>query len=65
MKGEKHTLPLLGKIEIYVSELCLGTMTFGGKGFCENIGKLTQTAAETLIGELFGHCPLPCREEAL
>ena len=44
---------LLGKTGIYVSELCHGTMTFGGKGFWENIGKLTQTEAETLIGASF------------
>ncbi len=31
---------LLGKTGVYVSELCLGTMTFGGKGFWEPIGKL-------------------------
>jgi hypothetical protein len=24
---------VLGKTGLYVSELCLGTMTFGGKGF--------------------------------
>jgi len=24
---------LFGKTGLYVSELCLGTMTFGGKGF--------------------------------
>jgi len=30
----------LGKSGLYVSELCLGTMTYGGKGFWEVIGKL-------------------------
>jgi aryl-alcohol dehydrogenase-like predicted oxidoreductase len=30
----------LGKTGLYVSELCLGTMTYGGKGFWEVIGKL-------------------------
>lgn len=30
----------LGKIGVLVSELCLGTMTFGGKGYWEAIGKL-------------------------
>jgi aryl-alcohol dehydrogenase-like predicted oxidoreductase len=41
---------LLGKTGIYVSELCLGTMTFGGKGFWGAIGKLSASEAETLIG---------------
>jgi aryl-alcohol dehydrogenase-like predicted oxidoreductase len=30
----------LGLTGLYVSELCLGTMTYGGKGFWEVIGKL-------------------------
>src|SRR3990172_7224694 len=41
---------LFGKTGLYVSELCLGTMTFGGKGFWEVIGKLSASEAETLIG---------------
>ena len=41
---------LLGNTGVYVSELCLGTMTFGGKGFWEPIGKLTASEAEKLIG---------------
>src|SRR3954464_9137175 len=40
----------LGKTGLYVSELCLGTMTFGGKGFWEVVGKLGQTEAEALVG---------------
>ena len=40
----------LGKTGLYVSELCLGTMTFGGKGMLEAIGKQGQAEAETLIG---------------
>ena len=35
---------------MYISELCLGTMTFGGKGFWEVIGKLQRTDSEALIG---------------
>jgi len=31
---------LLGATGLYVSELCLGTMTFGGKGFWTSIGQL-------------------------
>ncbi len=41
---------LLGKTGLYVSELCLGTMTFGGKGFWQAIGMLTASEAEGLIG---------------
>jgi len=40
----------LGKTGLYVSELCLGTMTFGGKGFWEVIGRLTSLEAEGIIG---------------
>ena len=40
----------LGRTGIYVSELCLGTMTFGGAGFWENVGKLTPAEAEAMIG---------------
>jgi aryl-alcohol dehydrogenase-like predicted oxidoreductase len=42
---------LLGRTGLYVSELCLGTMTFGGKGFWEAIGKLGQKQVETLVGK--------------
>src|SRR6478609_6113207 len=41
---------LLGRTGLYVSELCLGTMTFGGKGFWQVVGKLGQTEAEALVG---------------
>ncbi|HEX2872300.1 MAG TPA: aldo/keto reductase [Polyangiaceae bacterium] len=41
---------LLGRTGFYVSELCLGTMTFGGKGFWEVVGTLGQTEAEALVG---------------
>jgi aryl-alcohol dehydrogenase-like predicted oxidoreductase len=40
---------LLGKTGVYVSELTLGTMTFGGKGFWEVIGKLGASEAEAFI----------------
>jgi aryl-alcohol dehydrogenase-like predicted oxidoreductase len=39
-----------GKTGIYVSELCLGAMTFGGKGFWQAIGKLDGKEVETLVG---------------
>jgi aryl-alcohol dehydrogenase-like predicted oxidoreductase len=41
---------LLGNTGLYVSELCLGTMTFGGKGFWEVVGKLATHEVEQLIG---------------
>jgi aryl-alcohol dehydrogenase-like predicted oxidoreductase len=40
----------LGKTGLFVSELCLGTMTFGGKGFWEVVGQLGQNEAEGLVG---------------
>ncbi len=43
----------LGHTGLFVSELCLGTMTFGGKGFWENIGNLGSEAVEQMIGASF------------
>ncbi len=40
----------LGRTGLFVSELCLGTMTFGGKGIWEAIGSLGAKEAETLVG---------------
>ncbi len=40
---------LLGKTGLLVSELCLGTMTFGGKGFWEVIGKQDQQVATEIV----------------
>jgi hypothetical protein len=39
-----------GKTGLLVSELCLGTMTFGGKGFWEAIGTLGAKEVEATIG---------------
>jgi len=39
----------LGRTGLLVSELCFGTMTFGGKGFWKAIGQLPQDAANDLI----------------
>ncbi len=39
-----------GKTGLFVSELCLGTMTFGGKGFWEVIGKLGREEVEAFVG---------------
>ncbi len=42
---------LLGRTGLLVSELCLGTMTFGGKGFWEVIGQQGQE----LVNEIVAH----------
>jgi aryl-alcohol dehydrogenase-like predicted oxidoreductase len=41
----------LGRSGLFVSELCLGTMTFGGgdEGIWGHIGRLDQTAADALV----------------
>jgi len=44
---------LLGNTGLYVSELCLGTMTFGSKGFWEVMGGLQQTEVDILVRESF------------
>ncbi|HMI91748.1 MAG TPA: aldo/keto reductase, partial [Polyangiales bacterium] len=43
---------MLGKTGLYVSELCFGAMTFGGKGFWEVVGKLGAAEAEAMIGSV-------------
>jgi aryl-alcohol dehydrogenase-like predicted oxidoreductase len=40
---------LFGRTGLYVSELCFGAMTFGGKGFYEPIGKTAQAEADELV----------------
>src|SRR6478736_5901272 len=40
---------LLGDTGLKVSELCLGTMTFGGKGYFKVIGSLGQEVADELV----------------
>ena len=43
---------LLGRTGLFVSELCLGTMTFGGDGeMWSKIGAVQQSEAEQLIGQ--------------
>lgn len=39
----------LGQTGVLVSELCFGTMTFYGKGFWENVGKVQQDDATNLL----------------
>lgn len=40
---------LLGKTGLFVSELCLGAMTFGGKGFWEVIGQQGQEVVNNIV----------------
>jgi aryl-alcohol dehydrogenase-like predicted oxidoreductase len=40
----------LGKTGLFVSELCFGAMTFGGKGMWQAIGQLGAKESEALIG---------------
>ncbi len=40
---------ILGNTGLLVSELCLGTMTFGGKGYWTAIGKLDQDNVDQLV----------------
>jgi aryl-alcohol dehydrogenase-like predicted oxidoreductase len=44
---------LLGRTGLYVSELCLGTMTFGDQGFWKVMGGLGQDAVNALIKQAF------------
>jgi aryl-alcohol dehydrogenase-like predicted oxidoreductase len=44
---------LLGRTGLYVSELCLGTMTFGGQGFWKVMGGLGPDAATALVKQAF------------
>ncbi len=40
---------LLGRTGLLVSELCLGTMTFGGRGYWEAIGRLGQELVNDIV----------------
>lgn len=44
---------LLGRTGLYVSEVALGTMTYGGKGFWEVVGNLGQEAVNAQIRTAF------------
>ena len=45
---------LLGRTGMYVSELCMGTMTFGGAaGMWKIIGDLDQAASTALVKQAF------------
>ncbi len=40
----------LGRSGLYVSELCLGTMTFGGAGFWKVVGTLGEAEVDRIVG---------------
>jgi aryl-alcohol dehydrogenase-like predicted oxidoreductase len=40
----------LGRSGLYVSEICLGTMTFGGAGFWKVVGTLGENEVDKLVG---------------
>ena len=44
---------LLGRTGLYVSELCFGAMTFGGKGMYEQMGTTAQDDADHLVALAF------------
>ena len=44
---------LLGQTGLYVSQLALGTMTFGGRGFWEKIGSLKLDDVTALVKKSF------------
>jgi aryl-alcohol dehydrogenase-like predicted oxidoreductase len=46
---------LLGRTGLYVSEMCLGGMTFGSDGFWKVMGGLGQESVNTLVGQAFEH----------
>ncbi len=39
----------LGNTGVLVSEICLGTMTFGGKGYWKSIGELPQNSVNSIV----------------
>ena len=43
----------LGRTGLFVSELCLGTMTFGGEGFFAYMGAVKQDGADALVKAAF------------
>ena len=45
----------LGKTGVLVSELCMGTMTFGGKGYWKSIGQIPEHEATQLIKLALDH----------
>jgi aryl-alcohol dehydrogenase-like predicted oxidoreductase len=54
-KNQTMKYNLLGNTGILVSELCLGAMTFGGKGFWKAIGELPQEEVDQLVKTAIDH----------
>jgi len=50
-KAEKMKYNLLGKTGLWVSEICLGTMTFGAKGKFAAVGGVDQAGADQLVSQ--------------
>ena len=44
---------LFGNTGLYVSEMCLGTMTFGAQGHWKVMGGLQQTTVNEIVKESF------------
>ncbi|NDE17712.1 aldo/keto reductase, partial [bacterium] len=44
---------LLGRTGLYVSEICLGTMTFGSQGFWKVMGSLGQQAVTEQVAQAY------------
>jgi aryl-alcohol dehydrogenase-like predicted oxidoreductase len=53
LEGVRMRYKLLGQTGLYVSELCLGTMTFGGVGHWERMGKLQLEDASAQLKKAF------------
>ncbi|MCL2449383.1 MAG: aldo/keto reductase [Polyangiaceae bacterium] len=45
----------LGRTGLFVSEICLGAMTFGGKGFWQAIGTLGAKEVDAIVGTALEH----------
>ncbi len=52
---KKMKYKTLGNTGLFVSEFCLGTMTFGGRGHWANMGNLQQEDAQGLIARALDH----------
>jgi aryl-alcohol dehydrogenase-like predicted oxidoreductase len=53
LKRNQMKYNLLGKTGVLVSELCLGAMTFGGRGYWKAIGELPQDEVNQLVRTSF------------
>jgi aryl-alcohol dehydrogenase-like predicted oxidoreductase len=51
LNPEKMKYNLLGNTGLKVSQICLGTMTFGGEGIFKDVGTLGQPEADALVAQ--------------